>query len=86
MRDIGIMRRVDQLGRFVLPKELRRKFQIECNDFLQIYTEGDRIIIQKAQNNCALCGRAEDLVDFKCCLFFPLGVPKASENHDRYFR
>lgn len=64
MRDTGIMRRVDQLGRFVLPKELRRKFQIECNDYLQIYTEGERIIIQKAQSNCALCGRSEDLIDF----------------------
>ena len=52
------MRRVDSLGRFVLPKELRRQLQIECNDYLQIYT------IQKAQCNCALCGRTDDLIDF----------------------
>ncbi len=64
MRDTGIMRRVDQLGRFVLPKELRRKLKIECNDYLQIYTEGDRIIVQKVQDSCSLCGRNEDLVDF----------------------
>ena len=49
MKDSGIMRRVDSLGRFVLPKELRRQLQIECNDYLQIYTEGEKIIIQKAQ-------------------------------------
>ena len=60
----GIMRRVDSLGRFVLPKELRRQLQIECNDYLQIYTEGEKIIIQKAQCSCALCGRTDDLIDF----------------------
>ena len=64
MKDSGIMRRVDSLGRFVLPKELRRQLQIECNDYLQIYTEGEKIIIQKAQCNCALCGRTDDLIDF----------------------
>ncbi len=63
MKDSGIMRRVDSLGRFVLPKELRRQLQIECNDYLQIYTEGEKIIIQKAQSNCALCGRTDDRID-----------------------
>ena len=53
MKDSGIMRRVDSLGRFVLPKELRRQLQIDCNDYLQIYTEGTKIIIQKAQSSCA---------------------------------
>lgn len=64
MKDSGIMRRVDSLGRFVLPKELRRQLDIECNDYLQIYTEGEKIIIQKVQSSCALCARTEDLVDF----------------------
>ena len=64
MKDSGIMRRVDSLGRFVLPKELRRQLQIECNDYLQIYTEGEKIIIQKAQCSCALCSRTDDLIDF----------------------
>ena len=68
MKDSGIMRRVDSLGRFVLPKELRRQLQIECNDYLQIYTEGEKIIIQKAQCSCALCGRTDDLIDFKSCV------------------
>jgi len=64
MKDSGIMRRVDGLGRFVLPKELRRQLQIECNDYLQIYTEGEKVIIQKAQVSCALCSRTKDLIDF----------------------
>lgn len=64
MKNSGIMRRVDSLGRFVLPKELRRQLQIDCNDYLQIYTEGEKIIIQKAQCCCALCSRTDDLIDF----------------------
>ncbi len=64
MKDSGIMRRVDSLGRFVLPKELRRSLGIECNDYLQIYTEGEKVIVQKAQHTCALCSRTEDLIDF----------------------
>lgn len=64
MQDSGIVRHVDSLGRFVLPKELRSQLHIECNDSLQIYTEGTKIIIQKAQVNCALCNRSEELVDF----------------------
>ena len=64
MKDSGIMRRVDSLGRFVLPKELRRQLQIECNDYLQIYTEGETTITQKAHCRFALCGRTDDLIDF----------------------
>ncbi|MFQ9435786.1 MAG: AbrB/MazE/SpoVT family DNA-binding domain-containing protein [Ruminococcus callidus] len=47
MKDSGIMRRVDSLGRFVLPKELRRQLQIECNDYLQIYTEGEKSLSRR---------------------------------------
>ena len=64
MKDSGIMRRVDSLGRFVLPKELRRHFFFNYTATTEIYTEGEKIIIQKAQCNCALCGRTDDLIDF----------------------
>ena len=64
MKDSGIMRRVGKLGRSGWSPELRRQLQIECNDYLQIYTEGEKIIIQKAQCSCALCGRTDDLIDF----------------------
>ena len=64
MKDSGIMRRVDSLGRFVLPKELHRLFFFYVKENMEIYTEGEKIIIQKAQCNCALCGRTDDLIDF----------------------
>ena len=88
MKDSGIMRRVDSLGRFVLPKELRRQLQIDCNDYLQIYTEGTKIIIQKAQSSCALCNKTEDLID--CLLhkatffgFFKIFLKKPLTNAKR---
>ena len=47
MKSLGIVRKVDELGRIVLPIELRRKFDIEVKDSLEIYTEGDTIIRKK---------------------------------------
>ncbi len=63
MRSTGIFRRIDSLGRFVLPKELRRHLDINQNDYLQIFTDGDAIILKKSQLSCILCGNSEDLVD-----------------------
>ncbi|QDP41400.1 AbrB/MazE/SpoVT family DNA-binding domain-containing protein [Radiobacillus deserti] len=58
MRSTGIVRRVDQLGRVVLPKELRASFQIEERDPLEIFTEEDKIILRKYESNlaCAITG------------------------------
>lgn len=68
MHSTGIFRRVDGLGRFVLPKELRKSLDINQNDYLQIFLEGDTIILKKNKDNCILCGSAEDLTNFhdKC--------------------
>lgn len=64
MHSTGIFRRVDGLGRFVLPKELRKSLDIKQNDYLQIFLEGDTIILRKSQDNCILCGSNENLTDF----------------------
>lgn len=63
MKNTGIFRRIDSLGRFVLPKELRKHLDINQNDYLQIFTEGDAIILKKSQLSCILCGSSEELVD-----------------------
>ncbi len=60
----GIVRRVDELGRLVLPKELRNTMQIQHDDPLEIYVEEDRIILKKYQPTCVFCGSSEELVDF----------------------
>lgn len=64
MRSTGIFRRIDSLGRFVLPKELRKSLDINQNDYLQIFLEGDTIILKKSQLSCVLCGNPDDLTDF----------------------
>jgi AbrB family transcriptional regulator, transcriptional pleiotropic regulator of transition state genes len=59
MHDTGIVRRVDDLGRIVIPMELRRTLGINVKDPLAIYTEGERIILTKHKDSCVICGAAD---------------------------
>lgn len=65
MKATGIVRRVDELGRIVLPIELRRTLGIAERDPLEIYVDGDAIVIKKYQSVCVFCGSAHDTVKFK---------------------
>ena len=65
MKSTGIVRKVDELGRIVIPMELRRTLGIEIKDALEIFTEGDRIILAKYEPDCSLCGSGKDLVNYK---------------------
>jgi len=56
MHDTGIVRRVDDLGRIVIPMELRRTLGIKVKDPMAIYVEGERIILTKHKDSCAICG------------------------------
>jgi transcriptional pleiotropic regulator of transition state genes len=58
----GIVRKVDQLGRIVLPKEMRRSFEIEINDSMEIFVDGDKIVLQKyaPRKACMLTGKISD--------------------------
>jgi len=60
MHDTGIVRRVDDLGRIVIPMELRRTLGISVKDPMAIFVEGDRIILQKHRDACAICGETQD--------------------------
>lgn len=65
-KSTGVMRKVDQLGRVVIPKELRTVLGIEDNkDLLEIYVEGDKIILKKFVAGCAFCGKEGVLSSFK---------------------
>lgn len=55
MKSTGVVRQVDPLGRIVIPKELRRTFNIGESDALEIYTEGDTIILKKYAPGCNCC-------------------------------
>lgn len=65
MKSTGVVRRVDELGRLVLPSELRKTFNIEEKDALEIYTEGDLIILKKYEPACIFCGDARDVLSFR---------------------
>ena len=65
MKSLGIVRKLDEVGRIVLPKELRRLFQIEnSEDAVEIFTEDDRIILRKYQPTCIFCRNENDLFLF----------------------
>jgi transcriptional pleiotropic regulator of transition state genes len=61
MKKTGIVRKLDELGRITLPKELRRTLDITDRDPLEIYVEEDRIILAKPSNEICKCGCSENL-------------------------
>lgn len=61
MKATEIVRHVDELGRVVLPIELRRMFGIEEKDGLEIFVEGDTIILRKYRPGCELCGSVDEI-------------------------
>ncbi len=65
MKSTGIVRRVDELGRIVLPIELRRTLGITERDSLEIYVDGSSIILKKYQPACIFCNDAADVVTYK---------------------
>lgn len=65
MKSTGIVRKVDELGRVVLPIELRRTLSIMEKDALEIYVDGESVILKKYEPACIFCGNAKDVVHFK---------------------
>ena len=62
MKSTGIVRNIDELGRIVLPKELRKVLDMEQGTPLEIFRNGNQIILQKYNHACILCGRLENRV------------------------
>ena len=65
MKATGITRKIDELGRIVLPIELRRGLDIGEKDALEIYVENDSIILKKFKKYCLFCGSEDNIVEFK---------------------
>lgn len=65
MKTTGIVRQMDSLGRIVLPIELRRTLDIAQKDYLEIYVEGNQIILQKYEPTCVFCENSKDIMVFK---------------------
>ena len=65
MKSTGIGRRIDNLGRVVLPIELRRQFDIEKEDPVEIFVDDNYIMLKKYQPACIFCNDAKDVVNFR---------------------
>ena len=64
LKSTGIVRKVDELGRIVLPIELRRTLDIAEKDSLEIYMDGPSIVLKKYQPACIFCDDAKDVIVF----------------------
>jgi len=71
LKSTGIVRKVDELGRVVIPIELRRTLGIEVKDALEIYVDAERIVLKKYEPACLFCGNADNVKHFNnrivCC-------------------
>lgn len=65
MKSTGIVRKVDELGRVVLPIELRRSLNIDVKDSLEIFVDDERVILKKYEPADIFTGTMDDLIDFK---------------------
>ncbi len=79
MKSTGIVRKVDELGRVVIPIELRRTLNIGEKDALEIYVDGSHIILKKYEPACIFCGQAKDVKNFKGKNICPTCVNEIAE-------
>ncbi len=79
MKSTGIIRRVDELGRVVIPIELRNKFGIAEKDPIEIFVDGSNIVLKKFEPNCIFCGSSKKLSTYKDKLVCDKCLAKLSE-------
>lgn len=65
MRSLGMVRRIDELGRIVLPIEIRRMMELNPGEGVEIFSEKNRVILQKYSPACIFCGEADDIISYK---------------------
>ncbi len=65
MKPSGIIRNIDELGRIVVPKEMRKMLGINNSDPVEIFSEGDKIILKKFREDCLFCGSDKELSEFR---------------------
>ena len=65
MKATGILRKIDGLGRIVIPMEIRNKLEIAENDPLELHVEGSSIVLRKYEPDCTFCGSSRNVVEYK---------------------
>lgn len=79
MKSTGIVRKLDELGRVVIPKEIRNKLDIEEKDQIEIYLDGTSIVLRKFETGCIFCNNSKDLLTFKDKLICKKCLSKITE-------
>lgn len=64
MKPAGVVRKVDPLGRIVLPKSLRKRYRMNEGDPIEIFVSGDQIILEKYRPKCIFCGQSEKVIQY----------------------
>lgn len=64
MKSTGVVRKLDELGRIVLPVEIRNVLDINPKDAIEIFTDNDKIILKKYQPACVFCNNVDNVVYF----------------------
>jgi len=65
MKSTGIVRKIDDLGRMVIPIELRKTMNINKKDPMEIFVDGNKIILRKYEPACIFCSSADDIIEFE---------------------
>lgn len=65
MKATGVVRKIDELGRIVLPVELRRTLNIGVKDSMEIFVDGENIVLKQYRPCCIFCGEGADIVSYK---------------------
>lgn len=65
MKSTGVIRRIDELGRVVIPIEIRTQFGISEKDPIEIFVDGSHILLRKYEPNCIFCGNSKKLIEFE---------------------
>ena len=65
MKSLGMVRTIDTLGRLVLPIEIRRMLDLNAGDGVEMFSDKDRIILQKYAPSCIFCGKADNVLTYK---------------------
>ena len=79
MKSTGIVRKVDELGRIVLPMELRKMLDLNVKDPVEIFVDDERIILQKYYPACIFCGSTEGTINFNGRLICKSCIDKMHE-------
>ena len=65
MKSIGVVRQLDSLGRIVIPIELRRTLGLSVKDSVEIFVDGDQIVLKKYNSGCIFCNSTRDVISYR---------------------